>query len=85
MSQEATEAAIREVLLAYGRLNRPAAEVGADADLFAIGLDSQAVVNIMLAIEEKFDFEFPEDKLNRAAFTTIRAIAEVVQSASADA
>jgi acyl carrier protein len=85
MSQEATEGAIREILQAHGRLNRPASEVGADADLFAVGLDSQAVVNVMLAIEEKFDFEFPEDKLNRAAFTTIRAIADVVQSASAAA
>ncbi len=85
MSQEATEGAVREILQAYGRLNRPAADVGADVDLFAIGLDSQAVINVMLAIEEKFDFEFPEDKLNRAAFTTIRAIAEVVQSAGAAA
>lgn len=82
MSLEATEAGVREVLQVHGRLNRPAAEVKADADLFAIGLDSQAVINVMLAIEEKFDFEFPEDKLNRAAFTTIRAIADVVESAS---
>ena len=85
MSREATEGVIREILAVHGRLNRPAAEVRSDADLFAIGLDSQAVVNVMLAIEERFDFEFPEDRLNRAAFATIRSIADVVESAGAAA
>ena len=85
MSQDATEGAIREILQVYGRLNRPVSEVRPDTDLFQIGLDSQAVINVMLAIEEKFDFEFPEDKLNRAAFTTIRIIADVIQSAGAAA
>jgi len=85
MSQAATEGAIREILAAHGRLGRPAAEVGSDADLFAVGLDSQAVVNVMLAIEERFDFEFPEDRLNRATFTTIHSIVEVVEGAGASA
>jgi len=66
MSQMATEGAIREILATHGQLSRPAAEVRADADLFTVGLDSQAVVNVMLAIEERFDFEFPEDRLNRS-------------------
>jgi len=85
MGHEGTEGAIREILAAYGRLNRPAAEIALDADLFAVGLDSQAVVNVMLAIEERFDFEFPENRLNRAAFTTLRSIAEVVENARASA
>jgi acyl carrier protein len=85
MEQEATEGAIREILATHGRLNRPAAEVRPDADLFAVGLDSQAVVNVMLAIEERFDFEFPEDRLNRATFTTIRSIAQVIEGPGAAA
>ena len=56
-----------------------------DADLFEAGLDSQAVINVMLAIEERFDFEFPEDRLNRATFASIRSIIDVVDSARASA
>jgi len=85
MSQAATEGAIREILATHGRLNRSAAEVRSDADLFAVGLDSQAVVNVMLAIEERFDFEFPEDRLNRETFTTIGSIVQVVANAGASA
>jgi acyl carrier protein len=83
MSQEATEGAIREILATHGRLNAPVADIRPDADLFAIGLDSQAVVNVMLAIEERFDFEFPEDRLNRETFTTIGSISQVVANAGA--
>ena len=79
------EQAIREILSTHGRLKRPSIDVASDADLFAVGLDSQAVVNVMLAIEERFDFEFPEDRLNRDTFTTIRTIASVIQSAGASA
>jgi len=85
MGHEVTEGAIREILATYGRLNRPVAEISADADLFIAGLDSQAVINVMLAIEERFAFEFPEDRLNRATFTTIGSIADVVAGAKAAA
>jgi len=85
MGHEGTEGAIREILATYGRLNLPATEIAIDADLFTAGLDSQAVINVMLAIEERFDFEFPEDRLNRAAFATIGSIVEVVENAKASA
>jgi len=85
MGHEGTEGAIREILATYGRLNRPAAELAVDADLFTVGLDSQAVINVMLAIEERFDFEFPENRLNRATFATIKSIADVADSARASA
>ena len=85
MGQQATEGAIREILTTHGRLKRPAADVGVEADLFEAGLDSQAVINVMLAIEERFGFEFPEDRLNRATFATIHSIIDVVDSARASA
>lgn len=74
------DADIRAILDQHGKLSRPAAQVDRTTDLFSTGLDSQAVVNVMLAIEERFDFEFPDDKLNRETFATIEAIASVVQA-----
>jgi len=85
MGQETTEGAIREILATYGRLKQSAVDIGVDADLFEAGLDSQAVINVMLAIEERFDFEFPEDRLNRATFATIASINTVVERARAAA
>ena len=38
------------------------------------GLTSHASVNLMLALEERFDIEFPERMLRRGAFASIAAI-----------
>ena len=74
MDADHIDAAVRDVLARHGRLAQPAADLRPDADLFALGLDSQAVVAVMLAIEERLDFEFPESRMTRATFASIGAI-----------
>ncbi len=74
---------IRRILAAHGKLATPAASAPADADLFELGLDSQAAVNVMLALEDAFGFEFPEAQLTRETFATISSIARAVQTADA--
>jgi acyl carrier protein len=49
-----------------------------DADLYAAGLSSHATVNLMLALEEAFDIEFPDRLLRRQTFASIDAIAEAL-------
>ena len=49
-----------------------------DADLYAAGLSSHATVNLMLALEEAFDIEFPDRLLRRQTFSSIDAIAEAL-------
>jgi len=49
-----------------------------DADLYAAGLTSFASVQLMLALEEEFDIEFPDHLLNRKTFSTLRSIADAV-------
>lgn len=49
-----------------------------NADLYAAGLTSFASVQLMLALEEEFDVEFPDRLLNRKTFATIRSICETV-------
>ena len=49
-----------------------------DDDLFDKGLCSFGSVQLMLALEEKFNIEFPDHLLNRQSFATIGAIQRTV-------
>ncbi len=52
--------------------------LASDADLYAAGLSSHATVNLMLALEEAFDVEFPDRLLRRQTFSSVDAIAEAL-------
>ena len=73
-SPQALDEQIRSVLTAHGRLNKPVADLSADADLYQAGLTSHASVNVMLALEGQFDLEFPDNMLNRSVFASVTAI-----------
>ena len=45
-----------------------------NTDLFDAGMTSHASVNVMLALEDAFDFEFPETMLKKSTFESIAAI-----------
>ncbi|WP_348641894.1 acyl carrier protein [Mesorhizobium sp. B2-5-4] len=47
-------------------------------NLYDAGMTSFASVQIMLAIEEEFDTEFPEEMLTRRTFASLANIAEAV-------
>lgn len=68
------ESVIRSVIAKHGRMHCDVEAIAADADLYAAGLKSFASVQIMLALEEAFDLEFPERMLNRATFSSITSI-----------
>ncbi len=70
--------AIREVLAQHGRLSLDIHTLDDDGDLYNAGLTSLATVGIMLALEERFDVEFPESKLSRVTFRSISTIAETI-------
>lgn len=69
---------IREVLAQHGRLSVDVHSLDEDSDLYSAGLTSLATVGIMLALEDRFDIEFPESKLSRVTFRSIATIAEAV-------
>jgi acyl carrier protein len=69
---------IREVLAAHGRMAVDPREVDDQADLYELGLTSHASVDVMLALEDEFDIEFPEEVLKKATFASIRNIEQVV-------
>jgi acyl carrier protein len=68
------EEEIRRVLAEHARLAVDVEQLGVDDDLFEAGMTSHANVNVMLALEEAFDVEFPEATLRRSTFETIAAI-----------
>lgn len=63
----------------HGRLPVAASTLDHGQDLYGAGLTSFAAVQLMLAIEDAFDIEFPETMLNRRSFASIDAIAGCVR------
>ena len=73
---------IRDILTTHGRLGVDAQALAETDDLYDAGLTSLTTVNIMLAIEDVFDIEFPDNKLNRKTFNSIDSLVEVVAELS---
>jgi acyl carrier protein len=69
---------IREILAQNGRLAVPIESLDDEADLFAAGLDSLAIVNVLMSIEERFDIELPDEMLSRRSFSSIATLKRVV-------
>ena len=70
----AITADIRAILREHGRLAVDVATLADENNLYEAGLTSHASVSLMLALEERFDVEFPERMLRRGAFASIAAI-----------
>jgi len=71
-------ATIRKILSAVGYLPVDVATLTDDQDLYAAGLTSFSVVQVMLSLEEAFNLEFPNRMLNRRTFSSIAAIAACI-------
>ena len=65
---------IRGVLAEHGRLPVHVERLSDDDDLFQAGMTSHASVNVMLALEDAFDVEFPEAMLRKSTFSSISAL-----------
>jgi len=70
---------IRDVLATHGRMAVDPREVEEEADLYELGLTSHAAVDVMLALEDAFDIEFPEEVLKKSTFASVLNIAQVVE------
>jgi len=71
---------IREVLEAHGRLPVAASGLKEGDDLYQRGLSSHASVNVMLALEDAFDVEFPDSLLRRDTFRSVATIRGALES-----
>jgi acyl carrier protein len=76
---------IRAILQEHTRLQVEVDSLTDEADLYAAGLSSFATVHLMLALEEKFDVEFPDRLLNRKSFESVAAIRAALTELTAGA
>ena len=74
---------VRKVVSVHGRLSADALQLEREADLYRAGLTSHASVNLMLALEDEFDVEFPERLLRRQTFESIALISAALVELSA--
>ncbi|MGH3510488.1 MAG: acyl carrier protein [Nocardioidaceae bacterium] len=79
------EEAIREVLREFGRLPGGVDGLDKDSDLYRAGLTSHASVNVMLALEDRFDIEFPDAMLRKSTFESIGTIRSALEEMGAAA
>jgi acyl carrier protein len=75
---------IRRVLAEHARLPVDVGSIGDDDDLFQAGMSSHASVNVMLALEDAFDVEFPDRMLKRSVFESISGIASALSELHAE-
>jgi acyl carrier protein len=69
---------IREIIREHARLPVNVDTLADDADLHLAGMTSHASINVMLALEDHFDVEFPDRMLTRGVFQSIAAIADAL-------
>ena len=70
---------VRDILTQHGRLSSPVDQLQDTSDLYNAGLTSLATVGLMLALEEQFNIEFPDNMLSRKTFASIESIVDAVQ------
>ena len=74
---------IRAILKEHGRLSVDVTTLTDESDLYQAGMTSHASVNVMLALEGKFDVEFPDRMLKRGVFESISAIKAAIEELTA--
>ena len=70
---------IRKIIGDHARLPVDVSTLAVDADLYQAGMTSHASVNVMLALEDHFDIEFPDRMLKRSVFESIASIAVALE------
>jgi acyl carrier protein len=65
---------IRQAISDHARLPIDVQTLEDDDDLYQAGMTSHASVNVMLALEDAFDVEFPDRMLKRSVFESVASI-----------
>jgi len=83
MSQSVTDS-IRAVLAEHARLGTDVASLSDSDDLYAAGMTSHASVTVMLACEDEWDIEFPQQMLKKSTFASVANIREALAELGVD-
>ena len=72
------EKRIRNVIKEHARIAVDVEALEGSADLYRAGMTSHSSVALMLALENEFDVEFPDNLLSRNVFESIDSIASAI-------
>jgi acyl carrier protein len=70
--------AVRDIVKEHGRLSVDIDTLADGDSLYEAGMTSHASVNVMLALEDAFDIEFPDEMLKRSVFESVASISEAL-------
>ena len=71
------------VVLVSERLLEVQPGFGADSNLYDNGLDSMAIMQLLLLVEEEYGVAIPESELTHRNFKTVRQIAQLIHERAA--
>ncbi len=78
-------AEIIQIINDHARLSLDITQMPPGADLYQAGMTSHASVNVMLALEDHFDVEFPDRMLTRSVFESVESIEAALRELRAEA
>jgi acyl carrier protein len=70
---------VRQVIEDHGGLSVDAASLADGDDLYRAGMTSHASVNVMVALEDTFEVEFPDSMLKRSVFESVDSISAALE------
>jgi acyl carrier protein len=73
------------ITLISERLLETPASFGTESDLYQHGLDSMAIMQLLVLLEEEYGVAIPESALTRKNFASVRQLANVVGDHAAQA
>ena len=68
------------VVMLRERLLETTAPLDAGTDLYTLGLDSMAIMQLLILVEEEYGVALPESALTRENFSTARQLAHLIRS-----
>ena len=75
---------IRAILGEHAKLSTDIASVGDGDDLYSAGMTSHASVTVMLACEDEWDLEFPQQMLKKSTFASVANIRDALAELGVD-
>ncbi len=70
------------IVLLRERVLETSAPMEADTNLYTLGMDSMAIMQLLILVEEEYGVSLPESSLTRDNFTTPRQLAHLVRAQS---
>jgi acyl carrier protein len=81
IAQQTTVDTVRTLVVQHLNLSPSDGRPAEDEDLWDLGMTSLSCLGLMLAIEDEFEVELPEDALKEATFRNLVTISVAVDAA----